>query len=405
MTKLVDVFYNKGKEKLKVRRLANDKRKIYFEYDEKFLDTKIELSPYKLPLRSGVFSDSDNVFDGLFGLFADSLPDGWGRLLLDRYLMKNGYKLSDITPLDRLMMIGKYGIGALSYEPIIKTSEDIKDIDLDVLANSSLEILKEINEKDIEVLLANNGSSAGARPKIMVQINDKNQIKPSNQGLKNGFDHYILKFANSQDSLEIGKLEYVYSLMAKDAKIHMPETKLLKGVKNSYFAIKRFDRIGDTRVHIHSLAGLVHSDFRFPSIDYDDILNVTLHLTKDINEVKKVYRLAVFNLLTYNRDDHAKNFSFLLNDENKWKFAPAYDLTFSHGINGEHTTTYLNEGKNPTKSHLKELALKHNIKEYEAIIKEVDFAVNNFKKYCKEIGVSSKYANDVFNLFNIFKNN
>ncbi|PIE84864.1 phosphatidylinositol kinase, partial [Candidatus Gracilibacteria bacterium] len=227
----------------------------------------------------------------------------------------------------------------------------------------------------------------------------KNQIIPANQSLKRGFSHYMLKFANSQDSLEIGKLEYVYSIMAKDAKIDMPETKLLKGKKNSYFAIKRFDRKGDERVHIHSLAALVHSDFRFPSIDYDDILNLTLHLTKDINEVIKVYRLAVFNLLTYNRDDHAKNFSFLLNSDNKWEFAPAYDLTFSYGVNGEHATTYLNEGKNPTKSHLEKLALKHNIKEYKTIIEEVNQIVKNFKKYCKEIGVSSKYANEVFSSF------
>ncbi len=399
MTKLVNVFYNRGKEKINVGRLANEKRKIYFEYDKDFLNRGIELSPYKLPLKAGVFSNTDGVFEGLYGLFADSLPDGWGRLLLDRFLLQNGYNLSDITPLDRLMMIGKYGIGALSYEPIVKTSEFIKDIDLDVLANSSLNILKEVDEREIEALLTNNGSSAGARPKIMVQINDKNQIISGSQKLKSGFRHYMVKFASSYDRMEIGKLEFAYSLMAKDASMEMPNTKLLHGKNNSYFAIERFDRIKDERVHIHSLAGLVHSDFRFPSIDYDDILKLTLHLTKDINEVKKVYRLAVFNLLTYNRDDHAKNFSFLLDNDNKWKFAPAYDLTFSYGVNGEHATTYLGEGRNPTTVHLEKLAKMHSIRDYKNVIEEVMSTAENFKKYCKEARVSSKYANEIFSSF------
>jgi len=100
--------------------------------------------------------------------------------------------------------------------------------------------------------------------------------------------------------------------MARKANIEILETKLLKGKKNSYFAIKRFDRIKDNRLHIHSVAGLTHSDFRVPCLDYDDLLTLCFHLTKDINEVKKLFRLAVLNLFTHNRDDHAKNFSFML---------------------------------------------------------------------------------------------
>ncbi len=397
--KVVNVFYHREKNKLKVGRLALENRKIYFEYDEDFLKTNIELSPYKLPLKKGVFSDSDNIFEGLFGLFADSLPDGWGRLLLDRYLMSNGFNLADITALDRLMLVGNYGIGGLSYEPVIKTNDDIKDINLDILADSSLEILKGINERDIETLLTNNGSSAGARPKIMAQINDDNHIIAGNQSLKDGYEHYMIKFPSATDSKEIGKLEYVYSLMAKDANIQMPKTKLLKGKKNSYFAIKRFDRNKDERVHIHSLAGLTHTNFRFPSVDYDDILALTFHLTKDINEVIKVYRVAIFNLLTHNRDDHAKNFSFLLDKNNKWKFAPAYDLTFSYGLGGEHSTTYLNEGRNPTIVHLEKLGVKYGIKEYKNIIEEISSIVRNFKKYTKEIGISKKYKDEIFSCF------
>ena len=181
----------------------------------------------------------------------------------------------------------------------------------------------------------------------MAQIDEQNNIIHGSQKLIEGFEHYIIKFPNSNDGLNIGKIEYIYSLMAKKANIEIPKTKLLKGKKNSYFTIKRFDRIKDNRLHIHSVAGLTHSDFRIPSLDYDDLLTLCFHLTKDINEVKKLFRLAVFNLFTHNRDDHAKNFSFMLDEKNSWKLTPAYDLTFSYVVGTEHSTTYLNEGKNP----------------------------------------------------------
>jgi len=397
--KLVNVFYNKDDIKLKIGRLALENRKIYFEYDKDFLKSNIELSPYKLPLKKGVFSNSDDMFDGLFGLFADSLPDGWGKLLMDRYLMSQGYNLSQISALDRLMLIGEYGIGALSYEPLIEAINDNKNINLDELATSSLEILKGTNEKNIETLIANNGSSSGARPKIMVQINDKNEILAGNQKLQKGYEHYMIKFPSSMDNPEIGKLEFIYSQMAKDAGIEITETKLLQGEKNSYFAIKRFDRIKDKRVHIHSLAGLVHTNFRIPIVDYDDILTLTSHLTKDINEVIKVFKLATFNLFAHNRDDHAKNFSFLLDYENNWKFASAYDLTFSYGPGGEHSTTYLNEGKTPTKEHLEKLGLKHNIKDCKKIIEDISNTLLQFKNYAKKFDLSSKYTEDIFSQF------
>jgi serine/threonine-protein kinase HipA len=398
-TKLLNVFYHKDHEKLKVGRLAFQNRTIYFEYDEQFLNTGIELSPYKLPLKSGVHTCYDRLFDGLFGLFADSLPDGWGRLLIDRHLMSQGIDFHTITPLDRLMMIGEFGTGALSYEPIIDTFKTQESIDLDTLAYSSMEILKGVGSDNIETLIANNGSSAGARPKIMIQINNDKQISSGNQPLANGFEHYMVKFPSSTDHPDIGKLEYIYSLMAKDAGIEISDTKLIEGRDNSYFAIKRFDRVNDTRVHMHSFAALVHSDFRVPTVDYDDILTLTLHLTKDIPEVHKVFKLAVFNLLTHNRDDHAKNFSYILDSNNNWKFSPAYDLTFSNGPGGEHSTTYLGVGKNPNKKELLELAKKHSIKKPNETIEAIYSVVLNFKEYTKKVDINKKYVDEIFKQF------
>ena len=398
--KTVNVLLNHYGTELFVGKLAYKKRRIYFEYDLEFLKKGIALSPYKLPLKSGLFVCDDNVFEGLYGLFGDSMPDGWGRLLLDRHFLKNGIGYSEITPLDRLSYIGLYGTGALRYEPVIDSNKHdaLTKIDLDLLSSGSMEILKGASEKMLDDLLTLGGSSAGARPKVMIQLSsDQKSIIHGNSALKDGFEHWMVKFASSLDMQEIGKVEYVYALMAKDAKVLMSETTLLETKNSAYFATKRYDRVGDDRVHCHSVAGLTHSDFRVPTLDYDDLLGLTLHLSKDKNELVKMFRLAVFNLYTHNRDDHAKNFSFYLTKEHDWKLTPAYDLTFSSGPGGEHSTTYLGEGKNPSSSHLMELAQKHNIKNAEDIIEEIQGVVRNFNAYAKSVGLKKSTMKNINN--------
>ena len=401
MIQTVNVFLHYLDNKLFVGKLALKDRKIYFEYDSDFIQKNIDISPYILPLKRELQVCDDRIFDGLFGVFSDSLPDGWGKLLLDRHLMSKGINFNDITPLDRLCYVGKYGIGGLTYEPIYEEIETKnQEIILDDLANSSINILKGSSYELLDTLLAIGGSSAGARPKIMAQIDNQNNIIHGSQKLMDGFEHYIIKFPNSNDGLNIGKIEYIYSLMAKKANIEIPKTQLLKGKKSSYFAIKRFDRIQDNRVHIHSVAGLIHSDFRIPSLDYDDLLSLCFHITKDINEVKKLFKLAVFNLFTHNRDDHAKNFSFMLDEKNSWKLTPAYDLTFSYGVGAEHSTTYMGEGKNPSVNHLEKLALKHGIKEFRLVIDEVKSSISEFERFAKEVELPKQ---EILNLNKIFE--
>lgn len=396
--KTLNIFLNHTDKKISVGRLAYKDGVIYFEYDNDFLTSNIQLSPYKLPLRTGIFVCDDNVFEGLFGLFGDSLPDGWGRLLLDRHFLKLGIKYHEITPLDRLSYIGKYGTGALSYEPVVDdiAKQDNDEIILDQLAVASEEILHGTSEDMIDSLLFLGGSSAGARPKVMIQLStNKQNIIHGSQTLKDGFTHWMVKFASATDNVDIGKLEYAYSLMAKDANIQMSKTTLLFGHKNSYFATKRFDREIDSRVHIHSVAGLTHSDFTIPTLDYDDLLGLTLHLTKDVQEQLKMFRLAVFNLFSHNRDDHAKNFSFLMQTDGIWRVAPSYDLTFSYGPGGEHSTTYLGNGKNPSSQSLLELAKKHNIKDAQIIIDDIKSVVSNFKSYAKDVKLNNKLSNSI----------
>ena len=382
---IIKVYLVAHSQERLVGTLAYKDKKIYFEYDPIFLSSNIELSPYKLPLKNGIFTCEETMFDGLFGLFSDSLPDGWGRLLLDRFFLRKSIQYNDITPLDRLGYIGPYGVGALTYKPYINGSElEINSIDLDSLSLKSIKILRDDSQQDLEQLLVLGGSSAGARPKVMVQIDQEDNIISGSQKIQHGYRHYIIKFASHLDSKNIGKIEYLYSLMAKKSKIRMTNTKLLQG---KYFAIERFDRIGDARVHIHSVAGLTHSDFRYPTLDYDDLLSLTLHLTKNVEEQIKMFRLAIFNLFAHNRDDHAKNFSFLLDESGNWQLTPAYDLTFSQGPRGEHSTTYLGEGRNPRVEHLFSLAEKHNIKNANDVILEVKSAIDTFKLQMKELNV------------------
>jgi len=374
----------------KVGTLAEKDRKIYFEYDKEFLESGLNLSPYKLPLKPGLFVCEDETFEGLWGVFADSLPDGWGRLLMDRHLMSLGVNPRALTPLDRLALVGDDAMGALSYAPQKELgSPGFDEIILDDLAESSKEILAGSSDRMVDELLALGGSSGGARPKVLVQLSaDHREIIYGKQRLKEGFSHAIVKFASSSDGRETGAIEYAYSLMAKEAGLTMPPTALLEGRKGRYFAVERFDRIGDVRVHMHSVAGLVHSDFRFPSLDYDDLLKLTLHLTKDAAEVEKMFRLACFNLLAHNRDDHAKNFSFLMDENGIWRLSPAYDITFSYGPGGEHSTMYLGEGKSPGNRELLALGKRHGIKKASIILDEVEGAVNRWRDFAEEAGVS-----------------
>jgi len=376
-------------DKQKLGTLAQKNKQIYFEYDKDFLKTKIELSPIKLPLKSGLFRCDDDTFEGIWGVFADSMPDGWGRLLMDREFLKRGVKLQDISPLDRLALVGKNGMGALGYEPEEGYKNIIDDIVLDDLAQSSDAILKGSGEELIDELFALGGSSAGARPKILVQVSsDFKTIIDSKKSLEEGYSHYIIKFASRYDSEDVARIEYVYNQMAQKAGLDVAEFHLFEGKRGCYFGAKRFDRVGEKRVHMHSVAGVIHSDFRYPTLDYDDLLKLTLHLTKSVQEQEKLYRLACFNMFANNRDDHAKNFSYLLDHKYRWILSPTYDLTYSFGPGGEHSTLYLGEGQKPTKMHLEKLAQANGIKRYKEIISEVQEAVSLWKQLARNVGIS-----------------
>ena len=346
--KSLQVFYNEKK----VGTLALMKNNIVaFEYDNEWINNGFSISPFSLPLKKQVFIPKIDPFDGLYGVFSDSLPDGWGRLLVDRMLNSQNINPREISQIDRLAIVGETGMGALSYKPEYNLLED-KDYkeDYDNLALSCKKILNTEHSADLDKLFKLGGSSGGARPKILTKIDNED---------------WIIKFPSSLDDSNIGKLEYLYSVCAKKCKIDIPETKLFPSkISSGYFGIKRFDRkklsTGTIRkLHMISVSGLLETSHRIPNLDYNDLMQLTLNLTKSFEEVEKLFRLMCFNVFSHNRDDHSKNFSFIYNEDlNKWELSPAYDLTYSYSINGEHATTINGNGVNPGLTDILKVAEK-----------------------------------------------
>jgi serine/threonine-protein kinase HipA len=392
VVKVLNVGINFGSGRIPVGRLALRDRRIYFAYDSAFLEKNLEISPFMLSLKSGVRTFDTNLFEGLPGVFNDSLPDGWGRFLFDRFALSKGVLPAQISPLDRLALVGSHALGALVYEPESDIAIDRGPLDLDAIAFQVQKVLEGSPKAVLQELLVLNGSSAGARPKALIGVSeDRRRILSGVGNQKEGFEPWLVKFPNTQDGVDAGSLEYVYALMAKEAGIEMPSVHLFPAKEGpGYFAAKRFDCEGKSHLHMHTASGLLHADFRVPSLDYQDLLSLTFTLTRDIREVEKLYRLSVFNVLAHNRDDHAKNFSFLMDAQGVWKLSPAYDLTFSSGPGGEQSTMVMGEGRNPGVDHLVTLGLEAKIAKprIAQIIDQTQSVLQSWPSLARQYGVS-----------------
>ena len=351
--KYLKVFYND----ILVGTLAKTPdRVVAFEYDLDWLNNGFSISPFSLPLIKKVFIPKYDPFGGLFGVFNDSLPDGWGRLLVDRLFLKNKINPNEIDNLNRLAVVQESGMGALTYKPEHKFESENNISDYDILAQECSKILESQNSENLDELFKLGGSSGGARPKILISIDNED---------------WIIKFPSSSDSKNIGEKEYQYSLCAKDCGINMTETRLFPSkICSGYFGIKRFDRKNGKKIHMISASGLLETSHRLPNLDYNTLMKLTLELTRNYQDIEQLFRLMCFNVFAHNRDDHSKNFSFLFNDTKKeWHISPAYDLTYSFSFNGEHATTINGEGKNPTLDDI--LAVAKNIGLKEKFAKDI----------------------------------
>ena len=314
--------------------------RIAFAYSDEWLDLGFAISPFSLPVGEKVFVPSAEPFDGLWGVFADSLPDAWGRLLVDRMLKSKGLSPADVSQLDRLAIVGETGMGALSYRPAWDTHQETELIDLDELSDQCHAVLNHEDISDLDSLFRMGGSSGGARPKVMT-------------------DEWVIKFPASGDMGDSGLMEKEYMDCAAACGVVVPETRLMPSRQCSgYFAIRRFDRetVDGKRVrrHMLSAAAILEVDWHTASLDYHTLMKLTKILSLgNASDLEQMFRRMCFNVYAHNRDDHAKNFSWIYDERmDCWHPSPAYDLTWSTTYFGEHTTTVDGNGRNPAGKEL-----------------------------------------------------
>ncbi|RZP66669.1 type II toxin-antitoxin system HipA family toxin [Vibrio vulnificus] len=335
-----------------------------FEYDPSFVKKGVELSPIKMPLSNRIyrFPELDfNTFKGLPGLIADSLPDDFGNAVLNAWVASQGRSPSDITPLQRLQYTGKRGMGALEYAPATKlrslnASQQVEIQSLVSIAQQILDSrgnfevdLKQNGQDDREAmmsLLSVGMSAGGARPKAVLAFNeDFTQVRSGQTNVPSGFTHYLMKFdgvsehnKNQEtfgDPLGYGAMEFVYHLLANKCGIDMMPCRLLREGNRRHFITQRFDRIKNSKVHVQTLNGLAHIDYKKPgSFSYAELFGIARQLKLSAVDAEQLFKRMTFNIIARNHDDHSKNFAFMLKQDrlkkDKWSLAPAYDLAYSY---------------------------------------------------------------------------
>ena len=350
MIKHVDIFYDGWGEhwlwgSLVLTTIAGGRPTIFFEYSDQAKQKGYELSRYKLPLNTNHFTGHfpDHQM-GLPGPAYDSLPDGWGLLLMDRLFRRWGLDISRISPLDRLTYIGDSAMGAMSFKPVAADIDGGQsDIPIEQLAAEIQEIVSGHGAQFLEHIAKIGGSPQGARPKALV-------YRCSSTGLFSTVPHpnweaWLIKFPAAQEHPEVCAIEYVYAECLRACGIATPETQhfvLSNGL--AAFASKRFDRQADLKIPMQSLASFTGADFRAPgSLDYVTFLRATQMCTNDIRQKKFAFERAVFNVVFNNRDDHPKNVAYLMSAKGQWTLAPAFDVTYCSGPAGYHQMDVMGE--------------------------------------------------------------
>lgn len=369
--KELQVMYKAAGASLWLGTLADDGRDILFQYSADALACGIELSPIRLPLRPIAYPDHQRDYldlMGVPGLINDSLPDGWGLLLMGRRMKSQGINIDEVSVIDRLAYLGENTMGALTYEPSDKNMVHDQDMTLFEMANQIRVLLYDESHAVLAELARAGGSPGGARPKAVVYYNPNTDQMSTHDGRVDGGQPWLFKFPAQGDASDSCAMEALYARMADRCGLGMEPTQFIQ-MPNSLtaFGTKRFDRDATgRRVHVHSLAGALHANFRIPSLGYVEFMQATRRLTRDNRELIKAVQRCVFNVLMNNRDDHAKNLAFLLNEHNNWVLAPPYDLTYSPGLRGEHFMDIAGEGKNPGRTHILTVARASGLKDRDA---------------------------------------
>lgn len=359
MPEQVDVYYEGWGEHWRWGSLVSStaitsRPLIAFEYSEEALNRGFELSAYTLPLRGPRLRKDFPAHQlGLPGPVYDSLPDGWGMLLMDRLFRQRGLSAARIGPLERLTFIGANAMGAMSYEPVAPEAHTTPEgIPLEKLAAEVQEVLQGDGSDFLLKLLAMGGSPHGARPKALLYRTPVGQRFTTAE--EPGAQAWLVKFPGAQEHPEVCAIEAIYAQCLRACGISTPETAFFDLPRGgAAFATRRFDRQDGMRVPMQSLAALTGADFRMPgSLDYVNFLRATQLCTNDVREKAAAFQRAVFNVTFNNHDDHPKNFAYLMSASGKWSLAPAYDVTFCEGPQGYHQMDVMGEALNIGRQHL-----------------------------------------------------
>lgn len=408
----------------------DDNGMVGFQYDEEFLKSNIEISPIKMPLSTVTYTFPalpEQTFHGLPGMVADSLPDKFGNIVINRYLESQGRTADSLSVIEKLCYTGKRGMGALEYEPSQELTTMNETVDLDALTKLASEILSEKEQIHIEKndnlmaqLMECGSSVGGARAKTLIAWNpETNDIRSGQINAGKGYEYWLLKFDNIKnnkdkdsrpDDGEYTKVEYAYYLMALDAGIEMSECRLYKENGSAHFMTKRFDRKGikGEKLHMQSLCALAHMDFNSPRIySYEEAFSVMKQLKLPYSDFVQLFRRMVFNEYAKNYDDHTKNISFLMDKKGVWSLSPAYDITFSYRKDSiwvsAHQMLINGKSDNITKEDMLKVAEKANIKKSDAvkIIEQVINSVSRWEDFAEKSGMSENNIKRIKDFLNV----
>ena len=380
-----------------------------FQYEDSFIKKGICPAPIHMPLTPEVYqfnSLSEDTFKGLPGMLADSLPDKWGDSVLNQWAEVNG--VGDINAVQKLSYIGSRGMGALEFEPVINPNKMNESITLDIaelvkVASDVINHRKNFKSTidEIESIVSVSSSAGGARAKAVIALSeDTNEVRSGQVDAPEGFSHWLLKFDGVTNKIlgdpeEYGKIEFCYHKMAKDAGIEMTNCRLLEENGRFHFMTKRFDRVGNEKLHMQTLCAIAHMDYNKPrTYSYEDAFRIMNGLNLTYQDKEQLFRRAAFNVFSCNNDDHTKNISFLMNKSGAWRLSPAYDLAYSYNANSRmvssHQMTINGKSKDISVDDLQTLAKKVGIKNSQTILLEVKNGVGHWKKYAEELKISTE---------------
>lgn len=398
-----------------------DKKLGFFEYTPEFIRSDIQVAPFMMPLSETIYSFpalSRTTFNGLPGMLADCLPDKFGNLLIDAYLQKEGRSKASFNPVQRLCYVGTRGMGALEFEPAEYKNRKSKSIKVEALVDLANQILKERTEfkvsllspdqkETMEDILRVGTSAGGARAKAVVAWNPKtNEIRSGQVTNEPDYSYWILKFDGIEgnkdkeltDPKGFGLIEYAYYKMAKDAGIHMMESRLLKENGRSHFMTKRFDRTDQGgKIHLQSLGALSHYDYNMHNVySYEQAILTMRKLKLSMDEIEQQYRRTAFNIIARNQDDHVKNISFLMDKQGRWSLSPAYDMVYSFNPTGDwtgqHQMSMNGKWDDFVKKDFEAFSKAAGMRRgrYEEILHDVRQAVSRWQGFAEDAGVAAK---------------